>query len=149
MRHTFFALAVLVLPAVLLAQPPQQEKPKFLAKIEQVRVGFRTYNANDGIGQFKVGMWTPVYVDVKAGLKGVPVRDPAAPPFLEFESSDSEGVGTFYRVPVALEPEEGRTFLGYTKPGNLDTASKVGVTLRWDDKTFTSPPQMGTPLLDL
>lgn len=134
-----------VVAGALSAQPPAQpEKPKFAVKIEQVRVGFRAY-ANDGNGQFKVGMWTPVYVDVLAGPKGV--KDPSAPPYLEFESSDSEGVGTYYRVPVTpLDPNEARTFIGYTKPGNYDTATKVGVTLNWDAKTFRAPLQLGGPL---
>src|SRR5947207_3270421 len=83
---SFLRLPVLILPALVQAQQP--EKPKFLVKIDQVRVGFRGYQANDGAGQFKVGMWAPVYVDITAGPKGVPAKNP--PPFLEFECGDSE-----------------------------------------------------------
>ncbi len=139
-------VVTLLLSGPVFAQAP--EKPKFLVKIDQVRVGFRAYNPNDGTGQFKVGMWTPVYVDVIAGTKGVTVKDPAS--HLEFESTDSEGVGTYYRIPMtSMEPNEVRTFVGYTKPGNYETASKVGVTLRWDDRSFNAPPQLGGPLGDL
>jgi hypothetical protein len=139
------ALVVLILPTCLRAQ---EEKPKFLVKIDQVRVGFRAY-ANDASGQFKVGMWTPVYVDITAGPKGVPLKDP--PAFLEFESTDSEGVGTFYRIhPVSLEPNEVRTFIGFTKPGNYETAGRVGVKLHWDEKTFEPrTQQLGAPLFEL
>src|SRR5688500_9818588 len=87
MQHTLGSVGVilLALAAPLFAQqPPAKEKPKFLVKIDQVRVGFRAY-ANDATGQFKVGMWTPVYVDVIAGEKGVPVKDLASPPYLQFE----------------------------------------------------------------
>src|SRR6266478_6249371 len=104
MRLQYLCCGVLALLLPTLVRAQQQEKPKFLVKIDQVRVGFRAYNANDGAGQFKVGMWAPVYVDVTAGPKGVPASNP--PPYLEFETSDSEGVGTFYRVPVTLEPNE-------------------------------------------
>jgi len=77
------------------------------------------------------------------------VKDPAAPPFLEFKSNDSEGVGTYYRVPISLEPNESRTFIGYTKPGNSDTGSKIEVSLHWDGKTYQAPPQFGLPIQDL
>ena len=147
--HPTCLFSVLVLLFPLLAQAQQQEKPKFLVKIDQVRVGFRAYHANDGAGQFKVGMWTPVYVDITAGPKGVPLKDP--PAFLEFESTDSEGVGTFYRIhPVSLEPNEVRTFVGYTKPGNYETAGRIGVKLHWDEKTFEPrTSQLGAPLFEL
>ncbi len=98
-------------------------------------------------GQFKVGMWTPVYVDVSTG-SGAADRQPAA--YLEIESADSEGVGTFYRVPVTLKPNETRTFVGYTKPGNFETAAKVGVTLHWNGKTsWKRRRSRGGPLDDL
>jgi hypothetical protein len=152
MRHFFSMTGVLILTlsSAVPAQPPQEkkEKPKFPVKIDKVRVGFRTY-VNDEAGQFKVGMWTPVYVDIIAGAKGVRGKDPASPAYLEFESADSDGVGTYYRIPVAMEPNEVRTFIGYTKPGNYDTAGKIGVTLNWDEKTFRAPPQVQQPLLDL
>ena len=132
-------------------QPPAKEKPKFLVKIDQVRVGFRTYNPQDGSGQIKVGMWTPVYIDITAGPKGMPLKDPANPAYLELECTDSEGVGTYYRVPIipTLDPNEPRTLMGYVKPGNYETAGKIGVTLNWDDKKFNAPPQFGAPLMDL
>src|SRR5439155_10561569 len=95
-----------------------------------------------------VGMWAPVYVDITAGPKGVPLKNP--PAFLELECTDSEGVGTYYRVPVSLEPNESRTFTGYVKPGSYDTARGIGVTLHWDDKTFPyRQTQSGMPLFEL
>src|SRR5947209_17131835 len=109
MRPLFLGCVIWLLlsPYAIHAQP--QEKPKFLVRIDQVRVGFRAYNAGDGAGQFKVGMWAPVYVDVTAGPKGMPAKNP--PPYLEFECTDSEGVGTSYRVPVSLDANETRTFI--------------------------------------
>jgi hypothetical protein len=148
MRARFLASSVLALFLCGLVSGQDGEKPKFLAKIDLVRVGFRAYNAADGSGQFKVGMWAPVYVDVTAGPKGVPPKNPM--PELKFECTDSEGIGTSYRVPISLEPNETRTFLGYVKPGNYDTATRIGVTLHVDDKTIPyRAVQMGAPLFDM
>jgi hypothetical protein len=147
-RWRFGLLILISLAWVPLCSAQQQDKQKFLVKIDQVRVGFRAYHANDGSGQFKVGMWCPIYVDVTAGPKGVPAKQPM--PYLQFECNDSEGVGTYYRVPVSLEPNESRTFMGYVKPGNYDTATRIGVTLHWDGKEFPyRGSQFGTPLFDL
>src|SRR5262245_22762807 len=115
---TFVALLALCWPESLRAQEDPDKKPKFLVKVEGVRVGFRNYNKNEG-GQFKLGMWTPVFIDVRAGQKGVPPPDSTSEaPFIKIESEDSDGVGTIYRIPVKLEPNEVRTFIAYTKPGS-------------------------------
>ncbi len=147
MRYLLPFLGLLLIPASLAAQ--DKEKPKFLAKVDRVRVGFQTYSASDGGGQFQIGMWTPVHVDVIAGPNGILAKDPNSPPYLEFESSDSEGIGTFYRIPVSLEPNEARTFTGYTKPGNFESAAHVNVALHAEGKRFTTSQQFGGPLPDL
>lgn len=120
-----------------------QERPTATSapRIDRVRAGFRAYDGDEA-GRFKVGLWTPVYVDVTAGSEGLAAD-------LEFESADSEGVGTFYRVPIALKPREKRTFIGYTKAGNFETASKIGVTLNWGGTTIAGPAQLGGPLDNL
>src|SRR5437588_1011127 len=145
MRHFITCAALLLLPPAF----TQAQEPKFTVKIDQVRVGFRAYG-NDDVGQFKVGMWSPVYVDVTAGAKGVRAAEPDKAPILEFESTDSEGVGTFYRLPIALDANETRTFMGYARAGNIDAASKIGVKLKWDGKSFEPRgTQRGAPLMDL
>lgn len=138
---------MLALPVSLLGQ--EKEKPKFVVKIDQVRVGFRPYAITDS-GQFKVGMWTPVYVEVTAGAKGVLDKNPGDPverrPHLRIETPDSEGVGTIYRMPIALEPNETRTFVAYVKPGNLSDAARLDISLHYDDRTYGVQQQVGSPI---
>ncbi len=145
MRHLLTcAVVALCLPVFAQAQ-----EAKFAVKIDQYRVGFRPYG-NEDPGQFKVGLWTPVYVDVSAGPKPVRPQDQDRIPILEFECTDSEGVGTYYRVPVALDANETRTLMGYARPGSIDTAGKIGVRLRWEGKTYDPrSSQRGMPILDL
>jgi hypothetical protein len=145
MRQFLIFSGLLLLPATLHAQ--QEEKPKYIIKIDRVRVGYRSNNE----GNFKAGFWIPVYVDISAGSKGAQVKDPKAAHFLEIKSNDSEGLPVFYRIPVptSLEPNEIRTFVGYTKPGNVDAGQNVEVLLFWDHGEYKSPRPVGGPILEL
>src|SRR5271165_2349544 len=64
MRSSFVGTLFCLLLYPAFAQAQAEQKPKFLAKIDQVRIGFRSYGGNETGGQFKTGMWVPVYVDV-------------------------------------------------------------------------------------
>src|SRR5437588_10873761 len=110
------ALAVVALsPNLAHAQP---------TKIEKVRVGFRPYNEAANFGRYKIGLWTPVYVEITAGDKGLGKR-PGEIPFLHIETSDFEDVGTIFRTPVPpQEPGETRTVIAYTKTGNANNDIK-------------------------
>src|SRR5262245_42526818 len=93
MRHFTLILGGMLIANPLVAQQPppkdkEKEKPKFAVKLNQVRVGFRAFSTNDGGGQFKVGMWTPVFVEIIAGQKGVAPKNPNAAFHLEFETAD-------------------------------------------------------------
>src|SRR5438270_12092506 len=107
------ALALLS-PGWAAAQP--REHPK----IEKVRVGFRPYNENLNFGRYKIGLWTPVYVEITAGSQ--PLGGEA---FLHIEASDFEDVGTIYRTPVRLAAGETGMFVAYTKVGNGNGEMKV------------------------
>ena len=91
-------------------------------KINQVRVGFRSYVADEAPGRFKVGMWTPVYIDLQAGPLGLSKAD------LLLETADSENVATVFTVPIgSLVKDEQRTILAFTKPGNSEGRFTISV----------------------
>jgi hypothetical protein len=122
------ALAVVALvPNLAHAQP---------TKIEKVRVGFRPYNEAANFGRYKIGLWTPVYVEITAGDKGLGQRGES--PYVQIETQDFEDVGTIYRVPVpVLEPGETRMVIAYTKSGNAN--GEVRVTLHVGNRTINPP----------
>ena len=113
------AIAGLALPGAASAQP--------LAKFEKIRVGFQPYNQAASIGRYKLHLWTPVYVTLTAGPNGL---RPDERPYLRIESPDFEDVGTIYRTPVRLEPNETATFITYTKPGPGDIKVELHVGSR-------------------
>jgi hypothetical protein len=103
--------------------------------IDQVRVGYLTTAIET---QFKAGAWTPVYVDITAGLQGCPKSE------LVIESIDSDDVRNRYRVALpSLEPGEQYLATAYTRPGGMGAevmASIVldGRTIAKKDDTFTA-----------
>ncbi len=111
------------------AQPP--------AKIDKVRIGFRPYNENFNFGRYKVGLWVPVYVEITAGQNGLGAGGPR--PYLKVETPDFEGVGTIFRTPVVLGPNETGVFLAYTKAGN--TSGDIKVELHVGNRTIHAPPE--------
>src|SRR5947209_20161875 len=96
-----------------------------IAKIEKVRVGFRPYNENLNFGRYKVGLWTPVYVEITAGQNGLGVLKGDVLPYLRIVTPDFEGVETIFRTPVHVEPNETTVVVGYTKAGNNSGDIKV------------------------
>ncbi len=136
MRHAFAPLA-----AALLLLAPGLAAAQSGPRIEKVRIGFRPYNEALNFGRYKVGLWTPVYVEVSAGVKGLEGGGRA---FLEVTTPDFEGVGTIYRVPVVLGPNETGVFVAYTKPGTSDGDLKV--ELRVGNRTHHAPPERFFPM---
>jgi hypothetical protein len=68
--------------------------------VENIRVGLQD--------TFKLGAWTPVWVDLKGRFTGT----------LEIEVPDEDGTPTYTRLPVALNSAaELRSFAGYIRPG--------------------------------
>lgn len=122
MRRALPLVLLLALPGLAPAQPVP------VAKIEHVRVGFRSYREQRDTGSFKVGLMTPVYVEITAGPNGVgPRKEGAEPPYITIHAADSEDVGTVYRIPqpVVLDPNETRTYLGYTKVGTMSSEVRI------------------------
>ena len=127
------ALLGLALPGVACAQGSR------IAEFERVRVGFQPYNQAAGlVGRYKIGLWTPVYIRLRAGAEGLGIR-PGESPYLQIETSDFEDVGTIYRMPVRMQPEEVATFVGYTKTGN--GSGDIKVELHVGNRTLHPIPE--------
>lgn len=125
------AVACLFTPALVSAQ--------MIAKIDKVRVGFKPYNENVNFARYKVGLWTPVYVEITAGPNGVAARPGEPPAFLKVTTPDFEGVETIYRTPVRIEPNETVVVVGYTKTGN--SSGDIKVELQVGKRGIHSPPE--------
>ena len=125
-------LAAWCIPSVTLAQAEKKLPPE----IKKIHVGFQTYHKQDQTA-YKVGLWTPVYVELFGGTEGIARRPGGDPPFLEIETVDSEDVGTLIRVPVNVDPLGSRTVMDYVKTGRMASGSnEVTVTLRANDKKY-------------
>src|SRR5262245_60439883 len=107
-------LGLVFTPARLSAQQADKKAP--IAEIKNVRIGFLSSDPLDPQGRYKVGMWTPVYLKIKAGPKGIHARGPNEPePYIQVENEDNENVGTIYRTPFKMEPNEERWITTYAK----------------------------------
>jgi hypothetical protein len=111
MRFSLATILTFVLASGAFAQPSGPP-----VKILRVPAGFRSQGPiADAPGRFKVGLWTPISVDVQAGPKGLPNCD------LIVETPDSENVATHFTVPIGqLDKHQQRTVLTYAKPGNSE-----------------------------
>lgn len=135
--------AVLFLIGPLTAQDGEKKKIP-LVEIKRVRVGFESNDPGDQHGRFKVGMWTPVYLKIKAGPQGIRPKAPTDPePYIQVENEDNEGVGTVFRTPFRMEPNDENWVMSYAKPGSLgDIKIKVVV----GDQVFPPPFVASNPL---
>ena len=75
--------------------------------VQTVRVGF---SSADKANQFKVGAWTPVWVQLGAGADGFDG-------ILEVATADDAGTPAAFRQPIKLGPKESQRFVSYARPG--------------------------------
>lgn len=94
--------ATLAVPPAARAQRPDPDAPT----VENVRVGF-----TESIqGRYKVGTWTPVWVDLQGGRA----------PFdglIEVTAPDDDGTPTSIRVRAFVQARESRRFFAVARPG--------------------------------
>ncbi len=115
-----FAAIVFALFALIPGSLSAQEKKPPICKVELGRIGFISNEMGEGAGRYKVGMWTPVYMKIKAGPQGIHRKGPNEPmPYIQVENEDNEEVGTIYRTPFEMEPNEERWVMSYAKPGRM------------------------------
>ena len=114
----------------------QEKRPP---AIKRIQVGFKTFQ-DDERTIFKVGLWTPIYVEIFGGTDGIEKKaTDRDSPYITISTVDSEDVGTEVRVPVSVEPLKSRTFLAYLKPGHSGQ-SEIGVTLNVAGRTLPRRP---------
>src|SRR5207245_2069162 len=98
-------------------------------EIKRVHVGFQTFQDDDRTA-YKVGLWTPIYIELYGGTDGIKTRPGERPPYVEIEATDSEDVGTKINLVVDVDAEKDRTFTGYVKTGHMgQNYSELKVTL--------------------
>ena len=93
-------LALLALAATVQAAPPRIE-------VENLRIGFGTSNS------FKVGTWTPVWVQLRAG-------DERFSGFMDVLVADDDGTPTSFRLPVDVDARSSQQYTAYVRPGSRD-----------------------------
>jgi hypothetical protein len=131
---TSLVLASILLPSFANAQGKEKFKPP---EIKKVQVGFQTFQEDERTS-YKVGLWTPIYVELFGGTDGIKADESGTKPYLEIETVDSEEVGTKIRVIVDVEPEKQRTFIGYVKTGHMGrNLSELTITLHANGRKFT------------
>lgn len=121
MKHQNSIFALLFLAVAATSLSAQEDKKRIpVAEINLARVGFIPNDPAEGRGRYKIGMWTPVYVKIKAGPQGIRPKGPNDPePYIQVENEDNEDVGTIYRTPFRIEPNEERWVMSYAKPGKM------------------------------
>jgi hypothetical protein len=120
-----------LLSSFALAQGEKRLPPE----IRKVHVGFQTYQKDEQTA-YKVGLWTPVYIEVFGGTDGLEPRPGVDPPLLEIGTVDSEDVGTQIRIPVNVKPLGTRTFMGYVKTGRMGGNNEVTIILHANRTPF-------------
>jgi hypothetical protein len=101
-------------------------------EVQNVRIGFGGTNA------FKIGSWTPVGVQLKAGGEGVSG-------FLEVVVPDDDGIPTSYRQPIALGANESSRYTAYVRPGGHDTEFTIRVVDQKNRRLLDAPQAITLP----
>ncbi len=126
-------VALLVLAATAQAAPPRIE-------VENMRIGFGSSNS------FKVGTWTPVWVQLRAG-------DDRFSGFMDVAVADDDGTPTTFRMPVDVEARSSQMFTAYVRPGSRDPELTIRlldprgrrVAVASQDSVMPQPPTVLTP----
>ena len=145
-RRLLLALLLLACGLTPLAAQEQDKKKIPIAEVKFARVGFMSNEPGDNHNRFKIGMWTPVYLKIKAGPQGIGPKAPGDPePYIQVENEDNEDVGTIYRTPFRMGPNEERWVMSYAKPGKM---SDIKIKVVIGDLVFP-PPFVSANALEL
>lgn len=102
------ALVACLTMAVALGSPSRGASPEL--GVENLRVGFSNNSQNN---MFKIGTWTPVWVQ----LRGGPERFVGT---FEMVVPDDDGTPTRFRQPLEIAPGGTERVVTYTRPGTRD-----------------------------
>lgn len=98
-------VAACLLPGVASGAP---KRPPI--EVVNVRAGFSNSSENN---LFKIGAWTPVWVQLQAG-------DQRFQGFMDLVVPDDKGTSTTVHQPIDLGPGESQRYTTYTRPGTND-----------------------------
>ena len=126
-------------PPGLLAAPTKVE-------VENIRVGFDASLSAKAPNTFKIGTWTPVWVQLRGGAE--PFSG-----FMEVSVADDDGTPVAYRMAVKTEANKSERFTAYVRPGSREPeisirlidskGNRVGGTSQ--DAAMPQPPQAFMP----
>ncbi len=137
---SFFVSPLCVLCASWVQNLPAQTNEARL-RINQVRVGFAA-NVPAEPHRFKLGLWTPIAVELQAGPEKVAAAE------LAVETADSDNAGTIFSVAIeSLKANEKRTVLAYAKPGNRE--GHFAISIRDRNKVLLASTSISQPPMDL
>lgn len=103
-------------------------------EVENIRAGFSNNSQNN---VFKIGSWTPVWVQVRAG-------DERFSGFMELTVPDDDGTMTAVRQAIDVGPGESQRFTTYTRPGTHDP--DFGIRLYDPTRRIRMPRVAGSSL---
>ena len=105
----WLALLATIGPAGAFAAAPDK------IAVENIRVGFDS--PGKGPNTFKIGTWTPVWVQLRAG----PERFSG---FMEVLVHDDDGTPVAYRMPVEVGANKSERFTAYVRPARASPRSR-------------------------
>ncbi len=101
-------------------------------ELQNIQVGLGAGNA------YKIGCWTPVRVQLKAGEQRVSG-------FMELVVADDDGIPTSYRQSVEIGAGESTQLTGYARPGGRDTEFTVRVFDAAGHRLLEAPQSLTMP----
>ncbi len=145
MRSIFalwIALAILGVPSLADAQPLKKLPPE----IRKAYVGFQQIR-KDEESSYKIGLWTPLHIEVFGGTDGVDVDARGNVPYLRIETDDNEDIKTHQHIPIKLNENETGRYVAYVKIGHRSHSEEVKVTLRANGRDYQlENPPLPSPL---
>ncbi len=109
MRRTHIRILHALAALAFLTAASQQARAADIS-VENLRVGFVNNTSNN---LFKIGTWTPVWVQLKGGSERFSGQ-------IEIEVPDDEGTPTFFRQTVDVAAGETVRVVTYARPGTRD-----------------------------
>ncbi len=135
----WLSLLAATLAPPLLAAPAKIE-------VENIRVGFDASLGSKASNTFKIGTWTPVWVQLRGGAERFSG-------FMEVSVADDDGTPVAYRMPVEVGANKSERYTAYVRPGSREPE----ITIRLIDSngrrvggasqetTMPQPPQAFMP----
>jgi len=141
MRHVFalsLGLAICFGSSVSFAQQKEKFKPPEIKKVE---VGFKTYKVDDETA-YKVGLWTPIYIEIFGGTDGIQPKPNTPHPYLQITTADTDDVDTTVTtLDCLVDPLAERTILAYVKTGHQSRNSReIKIILNTGRREIKPPP---------